>query len=443
MEKIFEDYLDNVQIDDEELQDDNIDNNSQIVYDYRLEFDVILRKYFNKDTIDALTKDLLQVQRRLTMMLNRCPQITAFSKPVFYDENAYSYIIQKKDDMTKRYNIDGIDFVGVSGKDIYESATSTTLYGIVTFNSDFNNAYNVLNFLKYFIYRIFTISTTNAEIGTSSTSNVLVGKSSSWTADTRADNDVEFYSVDYVDGVPQIIWPTISRKILRLCHLLISPDYTFGQAMKDTHQWNIDTIIAFSFLGYDDESENNDIMYDLNNKEKIIKVCDFERIGPVKDKNHWAARNGTPCAQVLTYYSVNGYKDASTLEPWDPTAGERSQKIRDFLENTPGEAYIINHEDDNGTTYTSVHLFFHGTITDSKGKEFILALESEGHEQGNYVISRPATLSCVLPSLERAEEIYFEHERDEYDDREREEEYDDENEEDEDFDEEFDEEDEM
>lgn len=131
------------------------------------------------------------------------------------------------------------------------------------------------------------------------------------------------------------------------------------------------------------------------------------------------------------------------MEPWDPTAGERSQKIRDFLENTPGEAYIINHEDDNGTIYTSVHLFFHGTITDSKGKEFILALESEGHEQGNYVISRPATLSCVLPSLERAEEIYFEHERDEYDDREREEDYDDENEEDEDFDEEFDEEDEM
>ena len=61
MKKIFEDYLDNVQIDDEELQDDNIDGNSQIVYDYRLEFDVILRKYFNKDTIDALTKDLLQV----------------------------------------------------------------------------------------------------------------------------------------------------------------------------------------------------------------------------------------------------------------------------------------------------------------------------------------------------------------------------------------------
>lgn len=169
-------------------------------------------------------------------------------------------------------------------------------------------------------------------------------------------------------------------------------------------------------------------MNDLNNKEKVIKVCDFERIGPVKDKNHWAGRNGTPCAELLTYYSVSGYRDGSGLEPWDPTA-TRSQNIRDFLENTPGEAYIINHEDNGGTVYTSVHLFFHGTISDSKGKEFILALESEGHEQNNNVISRPATLSCVLPSLERAEEIYYEHERDEYDDREREEEYDEDDEE--------------
>lgn len=177
------------------------------------------------------------------------------------------------------------------------------------------------------------------------------------------------------------------------------------------------------FFDHDDVSDNYDIMNDLNNKEKVIKVCDFERIGPVKDKNHWAGRNGTPCAELLTYYSVSGYRDGSGLEPWDPTA-TRSQNIRDFLENTPGEAYIINHEDDSGTVYTSVHLFFHGTISDSKGKEFILALESEGREQNNNVISRPATLSCVLPSLERAEEIYYEHERDEYDDREREEEYD-------------------
>ncbi len=56
MEKIFEDFLDNVQIDDEELQDD-IDG-TEIQYEYRLEFDVVMHKYINIDTIASLTNDL-------------------------------------------------------------------------------------------------------------------------------------------------------------------------------------------------------------------------------------------------------------------------------------------------------------------------------------------------------------------------------------------------
>jgi len=164
-------------------------------------------------------------------MLNRCPQITNFSKPVFYDSNAYQHVLRHEEDCLKHYDLDGVDIVGMKAHNIFDADVSTILYGIVTFNGDFNNAYNVLNFLKYFIYRIFTISCNTVEAGTSSNSNILIDKSNSLDAKSREDTYVEFYSVDIVDGVPQIIWPTISQKVWRMCKLLISPDYTFGQVM--------------------------------------------------------------------------------------------------------------------------------------------------------------------------------------------------------------------
>ena len=87
MEKIFEDFLDNVQIDDEELQDD-IDG-TEIQYEYRLEFDIILDDYLNKINIDAIAKDMLRLQKRLSMMFRNCPQISDFSKFEYYTIDAF------------------------------------------------------------------------------------------------------------------------------------------------------------------------------------------------------------------------------------------------------------------------------------------------------------------------------------------------------------------
>lgn len=156
MEKIFEDFLDNVQIDDEELQDD-IDG-AEIQYEYRLEFDVIMNWYINSETVETMTKELLRFQRKLTVMLERCPQITHFSKPVFYDSNVYQHVVRHEEEKLKHYDLDGVDIVGMKAEDIFHADIDRILYGVVTFNGDFDNACSVMNFIKYFVYRIFTIS---------------------------------------------------------------------------------------------------------------------------------------------------------------------------------------------------------------------------------------------------------------------------------------------
>lgn len=105
-----------------------------------------------------MTKELLRFQRKLTVMLERCPQITHFSKPVFYDSNAYQHVVRHEEDRLKHYDLDGVDIVGMKAEDISRADIDRILYGVVTFNGDFDNACSVMNFIKYFVYRIFTIS---------------------------------------------------------------------------------------------------------------------------------------------------------------------------------------------------------------------------------------------------------------------------------------------
>ena len=251
-----------------------------------------------------------------------------------------------------------------------------------TFDANFKNATQIFAFYKRIIIKFFNRNYKHLHFDLTKYFIGLEGKKPIEIDSSRVDEVV--FDEDQIN------------EITELCeYWLGTNEYDKAKLYTELGYNNINDILWQYFYPKKDYQMTLPLaVYDGD--VKVIGHTD--RIGPTQDKNCYAYEK-YPCAQMLTWFHLDGYKECSTSSPWSNMwhNQDAKKKLMDFCENTGFTTYFIK---DTERDPVVLMLFDKLFYDDKKDQYFSLALESDSTANGLTWVSQ---LACIM-SREEAEQ---------------------------------------